>query len=114
MPVRAVRYKYGSYTTYRKTKVRKKIDIRAILFSLVDKFIILILMIGIVLCGIGVAYKAYYLARLKTIKQELIKENEMLNSKYNQLLKRNILLNKAKKLGLYPPTKKDIIKGGIK
>ena len=113
MPVRAVRYKYGSYTTYRKTKLRKKIDIKSFLFSLVDKFIILILMIGIVLCGIGVAYKAYYLARLKTIKEELIKENAMLNNKYNQLLQRDVLLNKAKKLNLYPPTEKDIIKGGI-
>ena len=114
MPVRTVRYKYGSYNTYKKTKVRKKTDIKSFLLSLIDKFIIIILMIGIVLCGIGVAYKAYYLARLKTIKQELIKENEGLNSKYNQLLQRNILLNKAKKLNLYPPTKKDIIKGGIK
>ncbi len=104
---------YGTYTpSYRRSRVKKRIEIKQILKNFIEKLIIGILLLGTLFCAGGVFYRGYQWFRLRTIKQELLAENKDLLIKYNALTERNVVLRKAKKLGLRPPQKKDFINGG--
>ena len=59
---------------------------------------------------IGIAYNTYLLIKIKVEKISLIKENQALKKEYQFLTSREVILKKAKTLGLYPPKKKDFLR----
>ena len=103
---------YGAYASSRsKARIKKQTAFKELLKEFAEKFIIAVLLMGILLSAGGVLYRGYQWFRLRTIKQELLAENKQLMLRYNTLTARSVVLRKAKKLGLRPPQKKDFLNG---
>lgn len=76
----------------------------------------IILNFSLILCGVllfvisvAIGYKSYILISLKVEKHNLIRKNQELKTRYQTLTSREVVLEKAKKLGLYPPHREDNI-----
>lgn len=59
--------------------------------------------------SVSLGYKTYILLNLKVEKHHLIKKNQELKARYQALTSREVVLEKAKKIGLVPPQKEDYI-----
>jgi cell division protein FtsL len=106
------------YNTYShsatKSRLKKRVSLKELLRELGEKLLIALLLIGTFLSACGVFYRGYQWFRLRTIKQELLAENKQLKAQYLRLTARDVVLRKAKKLGLRPPEKKDFLNGALR
>ncbi|QER41659.1 hypothetical protein F1847_02450 [Thermodesulfobacterium sp. TA1] len=59
--------------------------------------------------SVATAYKTYVWIRLKVEKHQLLSKNKELKSQFYSLTSREVVLEKAKKLGLRPPQEGDYI-----
>ena len=75
-----------------------------------ENLLILLLGISIFVLSVGIAYNTYILAKLKVKKLSLLNENQALRKEYQYLTSKEVVLEKAKKLNLYPPKKENFIK----
>lgn len=79
-------------------------------FSLaLEGFLILILSVLFLLVTIGIAYKSYLYIKIKKEKARVIAEKMVLEEELNRLTSREVLLEKARKLGLREPKKEEVI-----
>ncbi len=106
---KALHYKpdiaYSTQKSVRKKKTTLKEKLKEFLVNLCFLFLILLNIVA----AIGVAYKSYIYFSLKKEFHKLKKENEILVKKYQYITSKDVVLKKAKKLGLRPPEKGDYI-----
>ncbi len=103
-----MRIEYPTYTN--KAKSEEVISLKTLIKNFLINSLILLLGIFIFIFTVGIAYNTYLLIRLKAEKDLLIKENETLKKEYQFLTSKEMLLKKARTLGLYPPQEEDFIK----
>jgi len=76
---------------------------------LINWFIFLLGIIIFVL-SVAIAYNAYLLIKFKLEKTSLINENRALKKEYQYLTSKEVVLKKAKALGLRPPQENDFLR----
>ncbi|PMP66964.1 MAG: hypothetical protein C0190_04405 [Thermodesulfobacterium geofontis] len=76
---------------------------------IVDSFLFF-LGILIFVFSVATAYNTYLLIKLKVEKKSLLHENQSLKKEYQYLTSKEVVLEKAKVLGLYPPQKEDLLR----
>lgn len=106
---------YRPTIEYHQTNNRTKNKNEAISFKdwlkdFLTNCFILLLTILIFVFSIAVAYNTYLLIKFKVEKFSLIKENRALKKEYQYLTSREVVLKKAKVLGLHPPQEKDFLR----
>lgn len=103
-----MRTQYHTYTS--KTKSEEVISLKELIKNFLINSFIFLLGILIFTFTVGIAYNTYLLIKLKTEKNSLITENKTLKKEYQFLTSQEMVLKKARTLGLYPPQEQDIIK----
>lgn len=86
-----------------KTSFKERVKEILLNFSLILGGVLLFVL------SVAIGYKSYILINLKVEKYNLIKKNQELKIRYQTLTSREVVLEKAKKLGLYPPQREDNI-----
>jgi len=87
----------------------ESINLREQFSSALEGFLILILSILFLLVTIGIAYKSYLYIKIKKEKARVLAEKMVLEDELNRLTSREVLLEKARKLGLREPKKEEVI-----
>jgi cell division protein FtsL len=98
---------------YKNKKDRNKeeaISLKEWIKEFVTDIVIFFLGILVFVLSVAIAYNTYLLIKLKVEKVSLLKENQALKREYQFLTSRDVVLRKAKILGLYPPQKEDILR----
>jgi cell division protein FtsL len=93
-----------------RTEERRKESLREVLIDYIEKGALLILTVLFLVVSVFFAHKLYQYFMVRVEKNKLSQENVYLNSELTRLTSKEILEEKAKKLGLRPPTERDIIR----
>jgi cell division protein FtsL len=99
----AVEYTAGTYE-----KIRSR-SFKEAFVNFMEKAFTLGLATGILILSTGIAYKSYVFLKLRSQKEILLKENAMLQQKFEKMTSLETAIKKAKELGLKFPEKKDFI-----
>ncbi|WP_038055406.1 hypothetical protein [Thermodesulfobacterium hydrogeniphilum] len=91
-------------------KKKEKVSFKELLKEFFLNVALLFFAILTVIFTAGIAYKSYILFKLKKEVYKLTQENQKLVKKYQYLTSRDIVLEKAKKLGLRPPQNRDYLR----
>jgi len=95
----------------RKSKNKDEtISLKDLVKEILTNCVLFLLGICIFVLTVGIAYNTYLIIKIKAEKVSLIKENQALKKEYQFLTSREVVLKKAKTLGLYPPKKKDFLR----
>jgi Tfp pilus assembly protein PilO len=114
---KALIYKPGVHTdslSRKEVKAKKKKKVEKVsLKEVIKEFLIngVLLFLGILtfVFTVGICYKIFILTKLKIENHRLAQENKELKRQYQLLTSRDVVLTKAKKLGLRPPEKNDYL-----
>jgi cell division protein FtsL len=99
------------YRTNGRTKNKKEvISLKDWLKDFFINTLIFFLGITIFVLSVAIAYHTYLLIKLKVERFSLLKENKTLKQEYQLLTSKEVVLRKAKILGLYPPEEKDFLR----
>ncbi|MFZ8832161.1 MAG: hypothetical protein ACO2OY_08450 [Thermodesulfobacteriaceae bacterium] len=93
-----------------RTEERRKESLREVLIDYIEKGALLLLTVLFLVVSVFFAHKLYQYFMVRVEKNKLSQENVYLNSELTRLTSKEMLEEKAKKLGLRPPTEKDIIR----
>jgi cell division protein FtsL len=93
-----------------RTEERRKESLREVLIDYIEKGALLLLTVLFLVVSVFFAHKLYQYFMVRVEKNKLSQENVYLNSELTRLTSKEKLEEKAKKLGLRPPTEKDIIR----
>ena len=99
--------------TVSKPKVRseeREESLREVLIDYLEKGALLLLTVLFLVVSVFFAHKLYQYFMVRVEKNKLSQENVYLTSELTRLTSKEMLEEKAKKLGLRPPTEKDIIR----
>lgn len=99
--------------TVSKPKVRseeREESLREVLIDYIEKGALLLLTVLFLVVSVFFAHKLYQYFMVRVEKNKLSQENVYLTSELTRLTSKEMLEEKAKKLGLRPPTEKDIIR----
>jgi len=99
--------------TVSKPKVRseeREESLREVLIDYLEKGALLLLTVLFLVVSVFFAHKLYQYFMVRVEKDKLSQENVYLTSELTRLTSKEMLEEKAKKLGLRPPTEKDIIR----
>jgi cell division protein FtsL len=96
--------------TVLKPKVRSEESLREVLIDYIEKGALLLLTVLFLVVSVFFAHKLYQYFMVRVEKNKLSQENVYLTSELTRLTSKEMLEEKAKKLGLRPPTEKDIIR----
>jgi len=77
--------------------------------SALEGFLLLFLSVLFFLITFGIAYKGYLYIKIKKEKARVLAEKMVLEEELNRLTSREVLLEKARKLGLREPKKEEVI-----
>ncbi len=97
-------------TGKRTTSKSKSLSLKDWIKEVLMNFVIVLMGIVFFVLTTAIAYNTYLLVKVRAEKLSLLKENKALKAKYQLLTSREIILKKAKALGLHPPQKKDILR----
>ncbi|MCC6025360.1 MAG: hypothetical protein LM575_00120 [Caldimicrobium sp.] len=93
-----------------KPKARSEESLREVLIDYIEKGALLLLTVLFLVVSVFFAHKLYQYFMVRVEKSKLSQENVYLTSELTRLTSKEMLEEKAKKLGLRPPTEKDIIR----
>ncbi len=99
--------------TVSKPKVRseeREESLREVLIDYLEKGALLLLTVLFLVVSVFFAHKLYQYFMVRVEKNKLSQENVYLTSELTRLTSKEMLEEKAKKLGLRPPREKDIIR----
>ncbi len=96
-------------TTTHKEKAKEEVSLKEKLKERFEAFLLLLMIVLLLVSSVGVAYKSMLYFELKNEKRKLLFERAQLEELLNRLTSREILLEKAKKLGLRQATDRDTI-----
>ncbi len=109
-------YKPSTLYTYSKTE-KETISEKTSPFLLKEflkEILIKILVLGLIFLNLislaAAGYKGYVFFRYKVERKALEEENKQLNEEYKKLTSQDVLLEKAKSLGLRPPQEEDYLR----
>ena len=85
-------------------------SLREVLIDYIEKGALLLLTVLFLVVSVFFAHKLYQYFMVRVEKNKLSQENVYLTSELTRLTSKEMLEEKAKKLGLRPPTEKDIIR----
>ncbi len=106
-------YTFKPDLAYRKSlykeKEKEEISIKERLLEAIETLLLFILLILCLVLSVVVAYKSLIYIKIKSEKRTLLLEKKQLQEQLSQLTSREVVLEKAKKLGLRLPTEKDSI-----
>ncbi len=92
-----------------KGRAEEKVSLREkVLESLETLLLVILLSVFITVLG-GLSYKGFVYFKIKREKASLLAEKNVLEERLKNLTSREIVLEKAKKLGLRPPQERDYI-----
>lgn len=107
----SVNYSYSQVEkTFSESSSSLKFSLKQYLKEIVIKILIFLLIFLNFSFFIAVSYKGYMLFRFKIEKRALEKENKGLKEEYKKLTSQEVLLEKAKSLGLRVPQKEDYLR----
>lgn len=92
-----------------KEKTTQEISFKERFLESVETFILFLLISLFLVLSVGVAYKSLLYIKVKNEKRVLLLEKNQLQEQLNRLTSREVVLEKAKKLGLRPPAEIDYI-----
>jgi cell division protein FtsL len=84
--------------------------LREVLIDYIEKGALLFLIVLFLVVSVFFAHKLYQYFMVRVEKNKLFQENVYLTSELTRLTSREMLEEKAKRLGLRPPREKDIIR----
>lgn len=93
-----------------RTEERRKESLREVLIDYIEKGALLLLTVLFLVVSVFFAHKLYQYFMVRVEKNKLSQENVYLNSELTRLTSKEMLEEKAKKLGLRPPREKDFIR----
>jgi cell division protein FtsL len=85
-------------------------SLREVLIDYIEKGTLLLLTVFFLVVSVFFAHKLYQYFMVRVEKNRLSQENVYLTSELTRLTSKEMLEEKAKKLGLRPPREKDIIR----
>lgn len=89
--------------------IEEKPSLKERVLDAFEVFLLIVLFSVFIVATAGVAYKSFIYFKIKKEKRALISEKVILEEQLNRLTSREIILDKAKKLGLRPPKEEDYI-----
>lgn len=99
-----IAYKKGvSEKTSQETSLKDKI------IEGLENFLLILLVILFLVLSVGIAYKSLVYIKIRSERNTLLLEKKGLQEQLKNLTSREVLLEKAKKLGLRLPTERDYI-----
>jgi len=93
-----------------RSEERGEESLREVLIDYIEKGALLLLTVFFLVVSVFFAHKLYQYFMVRVEKNKLSQENVYLTSELTRLTSKEMLEEKAKKLGLRPPTEKDIIR----
>jgi cell division protein FtsL len=85
-------------------------SLREVLIDYIEKGALLLLTVLFLVVSVFFAHKLYQYFMVRVEKNKLSQENVYLTSELTRLTSKDVLEEKAKRLGLRPPREKDIIR----
>ncbi|MEZ0344078.1 MAG: hypothetical protein ABWJ99_04680 [Caldimicrobium sp.] len=92
-----------------KSKAEEKVSFREKMLETLETFLLVILFSLFLVASGGVIYKSFIYFKIKKEKEALLAEKTVLEERLKNLTSREIVLDKARKLGLRPPQEGDYI-----
>ncbi|MFN4196872.1 MAG: hypothetical protein ACK4FM_02560 [Caldimicrobium sp.] len=92
-----------------KERVENEVSLKERIIDRLESVLLLILSVIFLVASVGVAYKSLILIKIKSEKRKHLLEQAQLQEQLKVLTSREVVLEKAKKLGLKPPSEKDYI-----
>jgi cell division protein FtsL len=93
-----------------RSEERGEESLREVLIDYIEKGVLLLLTVLFLVVSVFFAHKLYQYFMVRVEKNKLSQENVYLTSELTRLTSKEMLEEKAKKLGFRPPTEKDIIR----
>lgn len=97
-------------TSIRRERAEEKSSLKDKAVDLLETALLLLLLCVFLVLTVAVAYKSIIYFKLKMEKRALSLERAQLDKELNQLTSREVLLEKARALGLRPPQDKEQIR----
>lgn len=104
-----ISYKKQMSNAVSKERVEKEGSLKERIIDKLESLMLLILSVVFLAISVGVAYKSLILIKIKSEKRKHLLEQAQLQEQLKGLTSREVVLEKAKKLGLKPPSEKDYI-----
>lgn len=99
--------------SYRKINTQKreeeKLSFKERIVETFEVFLLLLLFSLFVAGTVGVAYKSFLYFKIKREKNTLLTERTLLEEELKRLTSQEVILSKARTLGLRPPQKEDYL-----
>ncbi|MGC8871396.1 MAG: hypothetical protein ACP5KO_00165 [Caldimicrobium sp.] len=90
-------------------KAEEEVSLKERIREAFESLLLIILFSILIVATAGVAYKSFIYFKVKREKNHRLAEKMVLEEQLNKLTSREILLDKARKLGLRPPKEEDYI-----
>lgn len=108
--VYTVRPGMGYRTSVKRERVEERVSYRERMLDFLETSLIVLLLAILLVLTTLVAYKSLIYFKMKMDKRALSLERAQLEKELSQLTSREVLMEKAKALGLRPPQDKDQIR----
>jgi len=92
-----------------KKRAEEKVSLKERVVETFETFLLVLLFSIFMVATMGVAYKSFIYFKIKREKSLLLTESSLLEEELKKLTAREVVLEKARELGLRPPTEKDYI-----
>ncbi len=88
---------------------QEKISFKERIVEAIENFLLLIGVIAFLVSTVGILYKSFVYFQLRSEKNRLMIEKNLLEKELNKMTSQEVLMNKSRALGFRAPTQQDII-----